>query len=79
MRLRNRRYSWLEPEKKLMIEKVSNEMRNNFTSVEFHDPIDFKDENPTSVEWSTTTLKDKKPCPAHIKFKVIVFKNNHRY
>ena len=62
-----------------MIEKVSNEMRSNSTSVEFLEPLDFKDDNPTSVEWCTTTLKDKQPCVPYIKFKVIVFKNNHRF
>ena len=79
MRLRNRRYSWLEPEKKLMIEKVSNEMRANYTSIEILNPLDFKDDAPTSVEWGSTVLKSGQPCAPHIKFKVIVFKNANRY
>ena len=62
MRLRNRRYSWLEPDKKLKIENLSQDMRSNYISVEFDEPLKFKDENPTSVEWCTKQLKDNKPC-----------------
>ena len=75
MRLRNRRYSWLEPEKKLTIDKVSAEMRSNFTSIEITKPLELKDEDPTSVEWATTNLRQGD----HIRFKVILYKNSIKY
>lgn len=74
MRMRNRRYSWVEPENLNMIEKLTTAMRANHTGLNIGQSIfSPQEQDETSVEWVTQQLG--KPCNPSIRFKVLFFKN----
>ena len=62
-----------------MIEKVTSEMRNNYTSIEIVNPLDYKDENQSCVEWCSNSPKAQTPDKRSIKFKVILYQNANKY
>ena len=77
LRLRNRRYSYLESDKTLFIHKLSTKMRQHHTGFDVSQHVIKSAENKTNVEWIRTmwVRGEEKPCYPRIRFKVIVFKN----
>jgi hypothetical protein len=51
LRLRNRRYSFLETEQNLFVEKLSKTLRQHHTSFTASNKMKINTENPTAVEW----------------------------
>lgn len=74
LRMRNRRYSWVEPENLDLIDKLSQAMRANHTALNMTANIFSSQRNcEFSVEWAVEPNgKNNNP---QLRFKVLFFKN----